>query len=188
VIDRSQDARHSAGPSGIRNRWTVWNSRRGNHLGSGHVRPRQQTGHMIASDPMHHRRPLASRGPSTYGSRPAPHSFCSRSLRYACERRRMTKHAHASQSENEVGCMLRLARDPLKSSHLHGQKRTVAERRRLQNFPVTRYMAIQGCQMTMTRHTSMMPMKGMAARQSRPKLCLKAPMATIRLRPTGGVR
>ena len=29
-------------------RLPVWNSRRGTHLGSGHVRPRQQTGHMIA--------------------------------------------------------------------------------------------------------------------------------------------
>ena len=50
VIDRSQDARHSESPSGLllKGRLPVWNSRRGTHLGSGHVRPRQQTGHMIA--------------------------------------------------------------------------------------------------------------------------------------------
>ena len=49
-------------------------------------------------------------------------------------------------------------------------------------------MAIQGCQMTMTRQTTIRTMKGMAAWHSTPKLCLKALMATIRLRPTGGVR
>ena len=50
VIDRSQDARHSESSSGLppKGRLPVWNSRRGTHLGSGHVRPRQQTGHMIA--------------------------------------------------------------------------------------------------------------------------------------------
>src|SRR5216683_100581 len=53
VIDRSQDARESVGPIGKRRRLVVWTSRRGTHLGSGHVRPRQQTGHMIASDRIH---------------------------------------------------------------------------------------------------------------------------------------
>ncbi len=53
VIDRSQDTRHSAESSGVQRRRTVWNSCRGNHLGSGHVRPQQQAGHMIASDPIH---------------------------------------------------------------------------------------------------------------------------------------
>src|SRR6266436_1368339 len=53
VIDRSQDARQSVGPIGKRRRLVVWTSRRGTHLGSGHVRPRQQTGHMIASDRIH---------------------------------------------------------------------------------------------------------------------------------------
>src|SRR6267378_1296956 len=53
VIDRSQDARQSVGPIGKRRRLAVWTSRRGTHLGSGHVRPRQQTGHMIASDRIH---------------------------------------------------------------------------------------------------------------------------------------
>src|SRR5258707_9754954 len=38
---------------GKRRRVNVWTSRRGTHLGSGHVRPRQQTGHMIASDRIH---------------------------------------------------------------------------------------------------------------------------------------
>jgi hypothetical protein len=32
----------------LKGRLPVWNSRCGTHLGSGHVRPRQQTGHMIA--------------------------------------------------------------------------------------------------------------------------------------------
>src|ERR1700694_3982095 len=31
----------------------VWTSRRGTHLGSGHIRPRQQTGHMIAIASIH---------------------------------------------------------------------------------------------------------------------------------------
>ena len=53
VIDRSQDARQSVGPIGKRRRLAVWTSRRGTHLGSGHVRPLQQTGHMIASDRIH---------------------------------------------------------------------------------------------------------------------------------------
>jgi hypothetical protein len=53
VIDRSQDARQAVGPTGSRGRLHVWPSRRENHLGSGHVRPRQQTGHMIATDPTH---------------------------------------------------------------------------------------------------------------------------------------
>jgi hypothetical protein len=54
VIDRSQNARHSVSPSGLlcKGRLPVWNSRCGTHLGSGHVRPRQQAGHMIASDPV----------------------------------------------------------------------------------------------------------------------------------------
>jgi hypothetical protein len=39
-------------PSVLRARGYVWTSCRGPHLGSGHVRPRQQTGHMIASDPI----------------------------------------------------------------------------------------------------------------------------------------
>src|SRR5690242_19463064 len=53
-----------------RNRCVVWNSRRESHLGSGHVRPRQQTGHMIASDLIRAAaKTLVSRGPSTYGSR-----------------------------------------------------------------------------------------------------------------------
>src|ERR1700680_5166816 len=53
VIDRSQTRDIPRDPSGFSNRHNVWNSRRGTHLGSGHVRPRQQTGHMIASDPIH---------------------------------------------------------------------------------------------------------------------------------------
>ena len=41
------------GPSGdAKHRAPVRNSCRGTHLGSGHVRPHQQTGHMIASDPI----------------------------------------------------------------------------------------------------------------------------------------
>jgi hypothetical protein len=53
VIGRSQDARHSVESIGVRQcRGHVRNSRRETHLGSGLVRPRQQTGHMIASDPI----------------------------------------------------------------------------------------------------------------------------------------
>lgn len=42
------------GPTGqdIEGRNGVRNSRRGTHLGSGHMRPRHQTGHMSASDPI----------------------------------------------------------------------------------------------------------------------------------------
>ena len=57
-----------------------------------------------------------------------------------------------------------------------------------QNLPVTKYMAIQGCQMTSARHMSISTMNGMAATQRRPKGCLKALMATMRFNPTGGVR
>jgi hypothetical protein len=55
----------------LRHRFAVWNSRRGNHLGSGRARPHQQAGHMDASDPIEKsaHQGLASRGPSTYGSR-----------------------------------------------------------------------------------------------------------------------
>src|SRR5258707_10231585 len=38
-------------------------------LAGGHVHRHQQTGHMIASDPIRSCQALASRGPSTYGSR-----------------------------------------------------------------------------------------------------------------------
>src|SRR5215467_13525488 len=50
-------------------RLLVWNSRRGPHLGSGRVRPHQQTGHMIAIASIRRCSPLVGRGPSTYGSR-----------------------------------------------------------------------------------------------------------------------
>src|SRR5262245_58813288 len=50
-------------------RLLVWNSRRGPHLGSGHVRPHQQTGHMIAIASIRRCSSLVGRGPSTYGSR-----------------------------------------------------------------------------------------------------------------------
>jgi hypothetical protein len=63
VIDRSQDTRHSEGLSGPgKGRRSVWNSCCGTHLGSGHVRPRQQTGHMIAIASTRAVTILASRG------------------------------------------------------------------------------------------------------------------------------
>src|SRR6266536_5903241 len=47
------------------------------HLGSGHVRPHQQTGHMAAIASIRNRvPPLASRGPSTYGSRRKAGTTC----------------------------------------------------------------------------------------------------------------
>src|SRR5262249_5223769 len=57
---RSIDPRRETLPQSsgnLGNRLTVGNSCRETHLGSGHVRPHQQTGHMIASDPiraLHH--------------------------------------------------------------------------------------------------------------------------------------
>src|SRR5205809_3649964 len=71
LIDRSQSrGKNSVGPIGARHRRYVWNSCCGPHLGSGHVRPHQQTGHMAAIASIRNRiPPLASRGPSTYGSR-----------------------------------------------------------------------------------------------------------------------
>src|SRR5437879_10841410 len=63
--------RHSAGPIGAKHRDYVWNSCCEPHLGSGHVRPHQQTGHMAAIASIRNRiPPLASRGPSTYGLMP----------------------------------------------------------------------------------------------------------------------
>src|SRR5499426_557692 len=50
-------------------RLLVWNSRRGPQLGSGHVRPHQQTGHMIAIASIRRCSSLVGRGPATYGSR-----------------------------------------------------------------------------------------------------------------------
>ena len=62
--------RHSVGPIGAKHRDHVWNSCCEPHLGSGHVRPHQQTGHMAAIASIRNRiPPLACRGPSTYGSR-----------------------------------------------------------------------------------------------------------------------
>ena len=52
MIDRSQDARHSVGPSGTLKAAPLFGTRVADPiLASGHVRPRQQAGHMIASDP-----------------------------------------------------------------------------------------------------------------------------------------
>ena len=45
-----------------RGRLIVWNSRRGTHLGQRSMRPHQQAGHMDASDPIRHSKPLASTG------------------------------------------------------------------------------------------------------------------------------
>src|SRR5882757_6271779 len=62
--------RHSVGPIGAKHRDHVWNSCCEPHLDSGHVRPHKQTGHMAAIASIRNRiPPLASRGPSTYGSR-----------------------------------------------------------------------------------------------------------------------
>jgi hypothetical protein len=59
VIDRSQDARHSVGPSGTLKAAALFGTRVADPiLASGHLRPRQQAGHMIASDPT--RTPLTS--------------------------------------------------------------------------------------------------------------------------------
>jgi len=64
VIDRSQDASQSVGPTGlgIEGHNGVRTSRRGTHLGSGHMRPRHQTGHMSASDPVTHSLSSCRRG------------------------------------------------------------------------------------------------------------------------------
>jgi len=53
VIDRSQDARHSAGPVASQAATLFGTRGAENHLGRDHVRPRPQAGHMIASDPTH---------------------------------------------------------------------------------------------------------------------------------------
>src|SRR5919206_4647702 len=53
VIDRSQDARHSVGPSGRLKAAVLFGTRVADPiLASGHLRLRQQAGHMIASDPI----------------------------------------------------------------------------------------------------------------------------------------
>src|SRR6266852_350185 len=70
LIDRSQSrGKNSVGPVGARHRGYVWSSCCGPHLGSGHVRPPQQTGHMAAIASIRNPLPpLASRGPSTDGT------------------------------------------------------------------------------------------------------------------------
>src|SRR5919206_4149472 len=72
VIDRSQDARHSVGPSGRLKAAVLFGTRVADPiLASGHLRLRQQAGHMIASDPIARTyKALATEGPSTYGSPP----------------------------------------------------------------------------------------------------------------------
>ena len=70
MIDRSQDARHSVGPSGRLKAAVLFGTRVADPiLASGHLRLRQQAGHMIASDPIARTyKALATEGPSTYGS------------------------------------------------------------------------------------------------------------------------
>src|SRR6266852_350186 len=59
--------RPQMGHFGARHRGYVWSSCCGPHLGSVHVRPPQQTGHMAAIASIRNPLPpLASRGPSTY--------------------------------------------------------------------------------------------------------------------------
>src|SRR5258708_32433494 len=53
VIDRSGCETLRGTQWSAQGRDPVWDSRRGNHLGSGHVRPRQQTEHMIAIASIH---------------------------------------------------------------------------------------------------------------------------------------
>jgi hypothetical protein len=53
VIDRSQTRDTPRDPSVGNHRFHVWTSRRGTHLGSGRVRPHQQTVHMIAIASIH---------------------------------------------------------------------------------------------------------------------------------------
>jgi hypothetical protein len=54
VIDRSQDARHSVGPSGTFKAAALFGTGVADPiLASGHMRLPQQAGHMIASDPIH---------------------------------------------------------------------------------------------------------------------------------------
>src|SRR6266571_1688453 len=53
VIDRSQDAGHSVGPSGALKAAALFGTRVADPIwASGHGRPHQQAGHMIASDPI----------------------------------------------------------------------------------------------------------------------------------------
>src|SRR5437879_6003751 len=70
LIDRSQ-SRDTPWDPLVQNTATMFGTRACEpHLGSGHVRPHQQTGHMAAIASIRNRiPPLASRGPSTYGSR-----------------------------------------------------------------------------------------------------------------------
>ena len=54
MIDRSQDARHSVESSDALKVAALFGTRVAEPiLASGHVRPHQQAGHMIASDPIH---------------------------------------------------------------------------------------------------------------------------------------
>src|SRR5438445_6919150 len=70
LIDRSPSRDTPRDPL-VQNTATMFGTRACEpHLGSGHVRPHQQTGHMAAIASIRNRiPPLASRGPSTYGSR-----------------------------------------------------------------------------------------------------------------------
>jgi hypothetical protein len=73
--DRSiPDARHSVGPSGVSDTAALFGARVAEPILAAVMRDRiQQTGHMDASDPIEKsaHQGLASRGPSTYGSRTA---------------------------------------------------------------------------------------------------------------------
>jgi hypothetical protein len=73
VIDRSQDARHSAGPSGARHRLSCLElaSRKPSWQRSCATATTDRTYDRNRSD-SHTAKPLASRGPSTYGSRLSP--------------------------------------------------------------------------------------------------------------------
>ena len=63
MIDRSQDARHSAGSSGPLKAAPLFGTRVADPiLASGHLRPQQQAGHMIASDPTRHAAHLLQAG------------------------------------------------------------------------------------------------------------------------------
>ena len=73
AIGRAEDRDNPRDPLMLRHHGNVRDPIRETHLGQRSIRPRTQAGHMTAIDQTRHRRkPLAQRGPSTYGSRLSP--------------------------------------------------------------------------------------------------------------------
>jgi len=73
VIGRSEDRDNPRDPLVLRHHGNVWDPIRVTHLGQRSFDRTTQAEHMTAIDQAHRScNVLASRGPSTYGSRPAP--------------------------------------------------------------------------------------------------------------------